>query len=231
MAIAFRGAGTASGVSANATGTLGVPTGTAAGDLLIIVAHSRTDAAHSIGNSATGWAEVGTQAGDATGGRLSVWYKVTSGTESPLPTITYTGTAESLAGQMLGFYGQAAAGSEFDVIGTNSAQASAATYVGAALTTNYVNSMQCFAVGCMDNSVFTVSAGLITQIAGQHANGNGTDNAIALAYDDTPGGTTIGSQTAPQMTKTLQSDPGRVLTFFIRELVVPVKLLAMTGVG
>lgn len=218
-AITFVASGTESGVSAAACAP-GVPAGILNNDILITVLHSRTDTAHTCATNCTGWTEFSVQAGNATDGRLSVWWKRTSGSESA-PTFGGPAT-ESYACRIFAFRGVKTSGDPWNVKGTNNTHASAATYTGEDLTSVGVsNVMVVFTGGAMDNAVWGAAGGSVTNPTATDTacttfnlcvdNGNGTDNSVFLAYDATPVNTP-GALGAPTNVKTLASDPGRVFT-------------------
>lgn len=223
-AITYVASGTGSGVTSGSACAPGIPAGIANNDILITVLHSRVDTTHTCATNCTGWAEIATQTGGATEGRVSVWWKRTSGSES---APTFGGPAsESYACRIFAFRGvRTDANPGSCGIGTIDVAAGGGTspYTGAQITTSVTDCMMVFVGGAMDNAVWGAAGGSVNTPTASDtgcttenlcvANGSGTDNSVFLSYDSSPVGTTADLQAAPTNAKTLGTDPGRQLVF------------------
>lgn len=217
MAVSFVGAGTAATPAggSTSTGALNIPTGLAANDVLIIICHGRTTTyAHSIGNGASGWAEVATQASATSNGRFSIWWKRTSGSESPAPSVDFAGAQDSVAAQVLAFRGCKTTGNPWNTASSIVAHSAVdgTTYTGTALTPTVADTMIVFLGGSMDNNTWGTPGGSVDQSA-YTANAVGTDNSIFYAYDSTPSHSANVQQSAPSLAQaTLGADAGYKIT-------------------
>ncbi|MBI5513367.1 MAG: hypothetical protein HY909_06330, partial [Deltaproteobacteria bacterium] len=228
--VSLVGAGTGCAVT-DATCAPAVNASSTQNDILVAVLHSRTNTAHTCQANCTGWTEFSTQAGDAIGGRLSVWWLRVGASLPPSPTFDGPAT-ESFAGRIWTFRGAITSVNPWDVLGPNTTQASAATFTGTNLTSTVNNVMVVFAAGSMDrNSWGTTSGGCDTPTAANAAyyvsNNNGTANSVAICIDSTPTNSP-GLLGAPSYTMTARGpDPGRWFTFALK----PQPAAANTTVG
>lgn len=214
-AVSYVGAGTACAITANSPACVpGLPAGIAAGDVLILVAHSRATTTALAASASPGtWATVATQTTNATGGRFAVWWlRYTTGATGP----TVSGSAtESRIARVYAFRGVISSGNPWQVVGTQTQQAAATTWSDGALTTTEANGMAVYVGGSMAASTWSTPTGSVDTVV-TAANTQGTDNSTFLAYDATPTGTTVGLQSAPSVVQSISS-AGTRLHFFLAE--------------
>ncbi len=223
--------GTGSGVSAT-TCTPGVPGTLTSTTIAIAIAHSRTNTAHTCTANCTGWTAWDNN-GDATGGRLSVWWH--RGTFATAPTFGGPAVAESYACRIWPLEGVLTSGDPIDVNGGAEAEGSASTYTGDAALSCSADAGSFVAVASMDNNTWGTATGSLDNPSGASAgfyvaNGNGTDDSIAVAYDITSPNTGVAFSYAMS---TLGPDAGRSFDFCLKPEPPPAcsQSIALLGVG
>ena len=231
-AITFGAAGTECAVTAT-TCTPGVPAGLTSTSISIAILHSRTNTAHTCTANCTGWVAWDNN-GDATGGRLSVWW--VRGSYATAPTFGGPAT-ESYGGRIWRMEGVITTGDPMDVNGGAEAEASASTYTGAAALNCAAGSGSFAAVGSMDNNTWGTATQSIDTPSGANAtyyvaNAAGTDNSVAFAYDITSPNTASAFSYAMS---TLGPDAGRSFDFCLHDEPPPACTaglnLTLLGVG